>query len=671
MSKILHFSASTSVKNLFGKGLVTDQIAAVFELVKNSYDADAKKVHIVFKNLKSDNPQLVIFDDGTGMDLADIKNRWMIIGTESKKKELYSPIYKRPLNGDKGIGRFSVDRLGEHLSMSAQKRNSSQMFNVEFDWNLFDGEEKDIQKIDIPYTVRENATMKHGVFLKITNLRDYWDEGKVKELYRNLRQFKSPFSKEDNFKIFITAEEYDYKKKEVIVEKLEGVSSLWIDAEIDEKNPKNISIMVNRDGLEYNTNIENKYNFGSVQAKIYAFNQGDKIRFSNRYGLRVREFGNIRLYRDDFRIYPYGEEKDDWLSIDRRQTQKMFSSFGTRDLIGYVQISKLNNIDLKPLTNRQGLEENDAFKHLREFLIDVCLKTLETYHFNKIKKGVNETIKKTKAEMVDAVHGLEEIAKEIKNESPYASKEIRKYTIEIKKQQQNQLRYVQDQDELIKVYSRISQKETILHKLIHQSMIHATDAKMALININDQNLLNDEEKQITTAKKYISEVIELLKTVRDDVVKKRKKTKQNIGRIVRKYINGNKAFFEENGVTVYIKTEGDLTCKVDVGDIKAIVNNLTTNAVKSLKQVSDRERQINIEIYNTDKYYIIRCIDNGIGIKESERERIFDPFQSTTDGFGLGLTIIDEIAKEYSGALELMETKIGACFSVKLRLKNA
>ena len=106
---------------------------------------------------------------------------------------------------------------------------------------------------------------------------------------------------------------------------------------------------------------------------------------------------------------------------------------------------------------------------------------------------------------------------------------------------------------------------------------------------------------------------------------------------------------------------------VDPGDITAILNNLATNAVKSLIKISDRKREIKFELRRTDRFLIIKCIDNGVGVPEADRERIFDPFQSTTGGFGLGLTIIDEISKEYGGALELIDTAIGACFSVKLR----
>ena len=669
MSDYLRFSASTNVKNLFGRGLVTDQIAAVFELVKNSYDADANQVHIIFENLNTESATITICDDGSGMNLDDIKSKWMVIGTNSKKDVGYSPKYHRPLNGDKGIGRFSVDRLGSHLVMTAQKELTDKKYIATFDWSLFDKSYENINDIAIPYYVETaSAASDKGVSLKITGLRDVWDEEKLRNLYRNLRHFKSPFSLEDNFKIYITALEYGYDKREVVVEKLEGVSSLWLDATVSNNTPNVVNVIVNKDGLEYEETIENPYTFGSIKARVFVFNQGDKVRFFNRYGLRVREYGNIKLYRDGFRIYPYGESTNDWLDIDRRQTQGMMRHFGTRDLIGYVQITKEENQKLIPLTNRQGLEENDEYKQLKQYVVNVCVKTLESYYFNKIKKGSNETIAKTKVEIGGAIEGLKQLASVIKSEKPEVAKQIKDFTSTIAKQQKDQLKYVQDQQEIVKVYSRIAQKETFLHKLIHQSMIHVQDANTAVKNFMNRNELSEEQqKQIQNIQHLMADAISLLVTVRDDVVKKREKTTQNITALIEKYLTENAASFEENSIKVTLNAKDDISYNVDSGDVKAILNNLVTNAIKSLKKVSDREKYIKIELHKTDKFVIIKCIDNGVGIPEVDRERIFDPFQGTTGGFGLGLTIIDEIAKEYGGALELIETKIGACFAVKLR----
>lgn len=663
-NNVLHFSASANVKNLFGRGLVTDQVAAVFELVKNSYDADANEVNIVFEGLKTDSPSITIADDGTGMDLNDVKTRWMVIGTDSKKGIDYSPIYQRPLNGDKGIGRFSVDRLGSILSMKSQKRNSIEEFTALFDWALFDSDSKNISDISIPYEVKNTSEGTHGVSLVIQGLRDAWDENKIKELYRNLRQLKSPFSQEDNFRMFITAKEYGFNKREIAVEQLETISSLWIETIISDEYPSTIQISVNKDGVTYNSTAQNTFSFGSVKAQIYMFNQGDKIRFSNRYSMPVRNYGNIRLYRDNFRVYPYGEATNDWLDIDRRQTQGLLRFFGTRDLIGFIQISKIGNPELKPLTNRQGLEENEFYYQLKKFVIEICIKTLEAYYFKKIKSGKNETPRIIKAEMGEALQGIDQIASEIKITNPDTAKKLSGFVSSIKQQQIKQDQYIKDQQEIVKVYSRIAQKETFLHKIIHQSMIHVKDASTALNTYIDTV---EKNESLVSIQELMNDALSLLVTVRDDVVKKREKSHQNVATLVQKYLSQNNESFEKYGITTSLTTNGDLNYYVDEGDIKAIVNNLTSNAIKSLLQISDRQRKLSFNLYKTDKFIIIRCTDNGIGVPESERERIFDPFQSTTGGFGLGLTIIDEICKEYGGALELIETDIGACFSAKLR----
>ena len=665
MDKTLHFRASTNVKHLFGRGLVTDQVAAVFELVKNSYDADAKRVDIVFDGLKTDTPTLSIMDDGTGMDLQDINEKWMVIGTDSKKGEMLSPIFNRPINGDKGIGRFSVDRLGALLDMRSQKRGSRQSYSLHFDWSDFDAEAKDIEDINIYYTEQESSSHNHGVSLVISELRDEWDEEKIRELYRNLRQLKSPFSQEDTFKIYITAEEYGYHNQEVTVEKLENISSLWVTAEILSDKTEFIKLTVNKDGIEYKIKHKNLYGLKYIKAQVFMFNQGDKIRFSNRYGIRVREYGNIRLYLDNFRIYPYGEHANDWLDLDRRQTQGLLRRIGTRDLIGFVQITKKDNTDLIPLTNRQGLVENESYKQLKQFVVDECVKTLESYYFQKIKPGKNETPQKTKRVIEGAVEGLNRVASEIKSDSPDAAKQITNYAKAIKKQQSEQEKYVRDQQEIVKVYSRIAQKETFLHKLIHQSMIDVKDANTALDNYS-RNVSNSDKEKLAPIKQCINSALTILKTVRDDVVKKREKTRQNITNLIKSYISSHQTQYKEDDIDVSVNAKDTILYYADSGDIIAIVNNLISNSVKSLRLVNDRKRKIVLELYKTNRYVIIKCIDNGIGIPETERERIFDPFQSTTDGMGLGLTIIDEICKEYNGALELVESKIGAVFSAKL-----
>ena len=674
MDKYLQFVASTNLKSLLGRGLVTDQIAAIFELVKNSYDADAEEVYISFEGLDSDEPRLIIQDNGTGMSLVDIERKWMVIGTDSKKSKQYSPIFNRALNGDKGIGRFAVDRLGNRLNLVSVARDSATKISMSFNWNEFEEKYQSVSDVKIPYVMSRCDKQETGLYLEIIGLRDEWNLAKLKELIRNLRQFKSPFAMDDNFKIIIDAPELGYCNYIISSENLEGISSLWIDVECKKENTDLVYMTVCKDGIEYEEKAVNKYNIGPMRMRVYFFNQGDKVRFKNRFAIRVRDFGNIRLYRDEFRIHPYGENNNDWLDIDRRMAQGYSRFFGSRDLVGYVQTYKRYNPGLIPLTNRQGLIENDGFQKLRRFVFEYAIKPLERYYFVKFKKNVNETLEKSKRQINTTTQQIDDIAKEISKYDKDLGKKLRGYVRDIKKQHSQQVKFAEEQQELTKVYSRIAQKETFLHQLIHQSLLDMRNAVAAVDRLEKTHGFCVEGQAIELfklLKKSISDSMTKLLTVRDDLVRTRHKTKVDLAENIAGILNDYKGQFEEYSIQLEMNMEAKVEYLIDVGDLKAIINNLISNSIKALREVEDRARKILVELKKADRFIIIKIQDNGCGIDETNREKIFDPFFSTTQkygGFGIGLTIVDEILKEYGGALELVEMETeGACFFAKLR----
>ena len=674
MDNYLQFVASTNLKSLLGRGLVTDQIAAIFELVKNSYDADAKEVHISFEGIKSDEPRLIIWDNGTGMSLADIEKKWMVIGTDSKKSKQYSPIFNRALNGDKGIGRFAVDRLGSRLNLVSVARNSPTQISKSINWNEFEEKYQNVSDVKIPYIISRCDKKKTGLYLEIIGLRDEWGLVKLKELIKNLRQFKSPFAMDDNFKIIIDAPELGYSNYIISSEKLEGISSLWIDVECKKSNTDIVFMTVCKDGIEYEEKAVNKYNIGPMRMKVYFFNQGDKVRFKNRFAIRVRDFGNIRLYRDEFRIHPYGEANNDWLDIDRRMAQGYSRFFGSRDLIGYVQTYKRYNQGLIPLTNRQGLIENDDFEKLKKFVYEYAIKPLERYYFIKFKKNVNETLEKSKRQINTTTRQIDDIAKEISKYDKDLGKKLKEYVEDIKKQHSQQVKFAEEQHELTKVYSRIAQKETFLHQLIHQSLLDMRNAVAAVDRLEKTQGFCVEGQAIEIfqlLKKSISDSMAKLLTVRDELTRKRQKTRVDLGENIEAFLNDYEGQFEQYSIQLQTKIEAKVEYLIDVADLKAIINNLISNSIKALREVGDRTRKILVELRETERFVIIKIQDNGCGIDEIYREKIFDPFFSTTQkygGFGIGLTIVDETLKEYGGALELVEMeKEGACFLAKLR----
>lgn len=674
MSNVLYFKASTNVKNLIGKDLVTDQITAVFELVKNSYDADATEVTISFKNLLSGDGTLVIKDDGSGMDLDDVQNKWMIIGTESKKYKQYSDKFKRPLNGDKGIGRFSVDRLGKALTLYTVKENTIRKIAMNFDWTEFENEYKDLRQVKIPYSFLNAKVNEQGVTLEIEHLRDSWDAKSIDRLVRNLRQFKSPFNINDNFNIIIDAPEFGIYEMKILPYNLGTISSLWVNVEIPIEDTSKIKMLVVKDGIEYNEEYKNPYDFGPVKAIIYFFNTPDKISFSSKMKTTVKDFGNIRLYRDDFRIYPYGESYNDWLDLDMRHAQGFMRTFGVRDLIGYVQITKKHNNGIDAPTNRQGIIESDHSKKLREFVTEYPVKILEKYFF-EFKKAKNESFEKSRKDIQDAVVELKKVAKDIKNTSPSAARLIRQVTDIVEKGQTEQTKFLKDQQELIKVYQRVASKEVFLHRIVHEALINIDAIKSAynslasnIKNEKQGNLFLSLQGKLKAMEQAISSALSILLTARDTLIQKKEKEIIYIASNVKHILNIFNDKFEQDKIIVNLEVNDSINYYMDKRDLKTIMENFISNSIKSLKQINNRDRIINIKILQTDKYIIFNFKDNGIGISDHLRNRIFDHFFSTTGSFGMGLSIVDEIVKEYNGELNLVENnQSGAEFQVKLR----
>ncbi|HEQ3527304.1 TPA: ATP-binding protein [Bacillus cereus] len=226
----LYFDSSSNLKDLIGRRLVTNKISAIFELVKNSFDADALEVVVEFDE---ENNQLTISDNGDGMTYEDIKNKWMVIGTDNKKGRIYTKS-GRPLNGEKGIGRFSADRLGKRLTLISETVNSNKAIKMEFDWEKFEErEEMRLSDIPVEYHYIESKKEK-GVTLIISDLRDEWDDIEISKLEKRLRGLLSPFqeTKKDKFSIVLDSKIYGYNKKKLTSYDLGDISSLWIEMEI-------------------------------------------------------------------------------------------------------------------------------------------------------------------------------------------------------------------------------------------------------------------------------------------------------------------------------------------------------------------------------------------------------------------------------------------------------
>lgn len=421
----LHFKTNIQIKNIIGKDLINDDNIAILELVKNSFDANAKRVDISFCNLKSNDDKrekendsftsetsrLIIRDNGIGMDLKDIEDKWLNIAYSEKKNN--SKQHDRMMAGAKGVGRFSCDRLGQFLNLYTRKKGENCIL-LKIDWRKFeiDDQEKEIQSVDLEYKILNNSELEQkgfhffeqGVILEIIQLRSNWvkfengkwNVDKLSSLKKYLEKLINPnqaFEKND-FGIYLNADEFvtensqknlndqfigkvessifqklDFKTTSIECKSIDGENQI-----ITTLKDKGKTVFWIKEYSDYYPEIRN------FKITIYFLNTYAKAFFTKQTGMRPVSYGSVFLFLNGFRIPPYGEEGDDWLKLEQRRSQGYARFISARDLVGQIEILDSNNA-FQIVSSREGLVKNDNYENLtgREGLFYKVLRRLEKY----------------------------------------------------------------------------------------------------------------------------------------------------------------------------------------------------------------------------------------------------------------------------------------------------
>lgn len=432
MSGDLHFKTNIQLKSIIGKDLINDDNIAILELVKNSFDADAKKVFVKFINLKSNDDasvssfseetsRIIIQDDGLGMDISDITNKWLNIAYSEKKSN--NRQHKRMMAGAKGVGRFSCDRLGEYLNLYAKKSNSSTYVQLKINWKLFEIEDdkKEIQSVLLEQAFLDDndlrklniAPFEHGVVLEIIKLRSNWvypikdNKGRITDwntdkfvtLKKYLEKLINPNQAFENndFGIHMDAPEFsfensskdDYEKfigkvENRIFEKLDFKTTA-IESKIVDSGKTIFTELKDKGKVIFWIKEKNIYAPFIKNAKIllYYLNPYSKAFFTKQTGIQAVNYGSIFLFINGFRIPPYGEVGDDWLGIDQRKNQGTARYIGLRELVGSIEILDESN-SFQVISSREGIVKNESYNKLtsssnNQSFVFKALRRLERY----------------------------------------------------------------------------------------------------------------------------------------------------------------------------------------------------------------------------------------------------------------------------------------------------
>ncbi|MEW6029241.1 MAG: ATP-binding protein [Chloroflexota bacterium] len=405
MKTTLYFKTHTLLKNLVGKDLINDDNIAIVELVKNSYDAESDTVLVRFTKFSENETstktsQIIIADEGIGMDITDIKDKWLNIAySEKKLLEQENGAY---LAGNKGIGRFSCDRLGERLDLLTRKKGGD-LLRLYIEWPKFEVEDnKDLTIQEIPLNIEsiddtQAARLsglpkfpKSGTVLVISKLRSVWDRERLKETKISLEKFLNPnqLFLRKRFRINLSVpglrkgdkgksypERINAEIRNQIFDKLK-FKSTYIDAKVSDDS-KTVRFALYHEGDKVFDLVEKNTLYpllAGAHAVIYYLNPYKKAYFKRQTGVRSVHFGSIFLFLNGFRIAPYGDSGNDWLRLDIRKSQGTAKNLGSREVVGRIEITGEED-KFTAISSREGLKKTDAVIQLQEgFALDVIRK---------------------------------------------------------------------------------------------------------------------------------------------------------------------------------------------------------------------------------------------------------------------------------------------------------
>ncbi len=684
---------------LIGRELITDRITAVFELVKNCYDANAQNVFIEFHNASSKKGTITIKDDGCGMSFNDIRDKWMVVGTASKRRDLYSPEpYHRRYVGEKGIGRFAVDKLGEKLVIETKQENDTELLKVNIEWDTYEklstGEQLILfTDIDNKYEFEPSPDIKqHGTALNISSLNEIWTKNDIDRLYKELSKIVSPFYPlNPPFNIFISSNENikEYNQSKVISDTI-LYASHQASIKFDYENNLQESLIFNKETGEIGTEKLQKQIFGPVEMRLYYFNEAAKRKYNSVFKNDDSRIDGIKIYRDNIVTTPFAEsvadrnKKRDILGIDKRLWSSAFDKVGSRDLIGAIFITRENNPFITDATNRQDFVDNEKYRELKEFIIHQlkAFEDLKLYERKEKKASINENLQQAGREIESFEKEISNITKitptlkpvlqPLKDQAVHIKESISKGISEQKKEK-----------------AEFEKKERIFLSLMSLQeyaigLAHAVRTSLSKIKDMAEYFKNNfpNPKRNDLFKTYATLIFEEMKTLNKVIDfmlsyagSNVEFTEFNVKKVLNNLLNNEyERTLENEQIRVIVEVPSNIILVGNQKLFENIFENLVSNSIKFLKNQSEKVIKCSASIENDE--LTILFSDNGSGISEENKRKVFDMFFTTTaeqGGAGLGLYIVKTILEAMKGKIEVIENELkpsGATFKMTIPFNN-
>lgn len=669
----LTFRTRARLIDQLGEQLIKSENIALLELVKNSYDADSSKCTVNIKN--ADDPlkgRITIEDDGCGMNYKILTTSWLEIGTDSKSKkkedkDYLTPKYHRRPQGEKGIGRLGVHRLGREINIVTSDDGITE-HTLSINWDKISSVEF-IEEIPFEAKSRpcEVFKGKTGTKITITRLKNLWTKKMIRDAARALTSLSSPFEPQGKFKTELSIDDPSFLDGLLKTEDIAQYKLFYFDVAIKGniitrfnykftpwpimKKIRHRSVGLNdisgsirmvrkkkqlKDDESLVESIDlSKYNIGEVRLRGYIFDFDTNILkhgVADKKGLKdfVQQNGGFRVYRDNIRVYDYGEPGNDWLGLDSRRVNLPTGKFSNNIVISNIYLHHSDSKDLIEKANREGFVENSAFIELKDALLFVIdrLETQRKIDKNLLRKYYNTA---------DSKEPVTSTISELKNvvEQKVSKKEDRK--------------------ELFRYIDRITKE----YKYITESLIKSAGAGLNLIIVIHQiekiikNIRSSLKKKAYHNVEKQMQVLSTLVEGYSVLVKKSEIKYYEIQELLDMILFNIEIRLEMHGIELeFGNMDRAKSLYCSKSHILNAMINIFDNSIWWLEYAQVKDPSIFLDIIEIEKGYLTLVVaDNGPGFSLPS-EDIIQPFISAKpDGMGIGLHIIEQIMQSLNGTL--------------------
>ena len=682
MGKNPTFRTRARVIKQLGEQLIKNESIALLELIKNAYDADASVCSVIMLSPDDKDEGLIrIHDDGEGMDYDTLCNVWLEIGTSNRvdlrnnKASKRSKRFKRMRLGEKGIGRLGAHRLGRQIEIVTRKKGNKECV-LQIKW---DDIEKSRFVEDLPVKVWEQEPDEFegatGTTITIRKLRVSWTRGMARDCARSVTSLNSPFESDDDFRVsfqiphsswldglpsYKDIEEYSLFNFDITLEGNEITDFYYEFTPWDtmkklesrrithkDRRMNKLLRMVYKSG-ETNSlediDLDN-YDIGEVRFKGVIFDRDTKIlALGAQEKLSLKKYlnqnGGIRVFRDNMRVFDYGEKGNDWLDLDGRRVNFPTKRISNNILLGAVYLDREDSDDLAEKANREGFVENEAYWELWKAL---------RFALDRV-----ESLRKTDKDLLRKHYGPKQISKPVVTS-----------IAELQEVVDNDVKDAETKRKINRYLSRIENE----YEFITESLIKSAGAGLNLVVVIHQMQKIVKDIIAMLRQKVSSDVLEerikSLATLIEGysiLVKKSDKKIRSLKGLTEQSIFNVGFRLESHEIDLnaaYRKRKTRMEALCAEGHVINALMNLFDNSIWWLEYAKTKEPSIFIDISDDlPGYMSIIFADNGPGFTMPVDE-IIKPFVSDKpEGMGIGLYLTHQIMESLGGKLLFPEMEL-------------